>query len=194
MENLYNLSKRYLSIKERQIKLQKIKMPVIKMFMDSEFLDRKLNSISLLTDLIKESKKDNVIVRVDSKELEQWFVDNDIIYKIYHESSHPELISRSSELLKLYLGSNPSVTILEPLLKDLSEPIVKVISENSLALPAEFLAKVAAKLSNDSKLVLNEETISILKRVGGFELWALKRGGEGWVDLVKSKKNKKADL
>lgn len=43
-------------------------MPVIKMFIDSEFLDRKLNSIALLTDLVKDSRGDSDL-KVDPKRL-----------------------------------------------------------------------------------------------------------------------------
>lgn len=45
-------------------------MIIIKKFIDSEFLDRKLNSLALLTDLIKGDSS----LRMNSKKLESWFV------------------------------------------------------------------------------------------------------------------------
>ena len=53
LESIFNLTKRYMSVRQRHKMQEQIKMPIIKMFIDSEFLDRKLNSIALLTDLIR---------------------------------------------------------------------------------------------------------------------------------------------
>ena len=76
-------------------------------------------------------------------------------------------------------------------MEDVSQPMVKVMAETISDIPLPFLNKVAQKLSEDSKTVVNGDVIAILKAVGGYELWSLQRGGEGWVDLVTDKKSRR---
>jgi hypothetical protein len=41
---------------------------------------------------------------------------------------------------------------------------------------------------------LDESILSIVKTIGGYEKWLLSKGGEGWVDVVKEKKNRVEDV
>lgn len=126
------------------------------------------------------------------KKLQMWMEENKIIEKLYQEGAHSELIARSSDVLRLYLDGQPPISTLEPLL-EMSEPIVKLIVENIGYFPNEFLKKVADKIV-EKNMALDSNTLSILKAAGGYESFLLSKGGIGWVDVVKEKKNKRDDL
>lgn len=44
------------------------------------------------------------------------------------------------------------------------------------------------------ELPLDSTTLAIVKAVGGYEKWLLSKGGMGWVDVVKEKKSRQADI
>lgn len=85
------------------------------MFIDSQFLDRKLNSMAIMSDLIRQARlEEDSLPMLET--IHKWIVDNRIIEKLYQEGTHPELISRSSDLLKVHLSFKPPLKSLEPLL------------------------------------------------------------------------------
>lgn len=124
---------RYLSLPEKRRKKYELQPRLARMFIDSQFLDRKLNSLAIMTDLIKQAKLEEDSATM-LEMIEKWIVDNHIVDKLYQEGTHPELISRSSDLLRLHLNFRPSLKSLEPLL-ELNEPILKLIVENLTYFP-----------------------------------------------------------
>jgi|JI6StandDraft_1071083.scaffolds.fasta_scaffold17063_6 hypothetical protein len=161
------------------------------MFIDSQFLDRKLNSLAIMTDLIRQARlEDDPSALLET--IEKWIVENRIIEKLYQEGTHPELISRSSDLLKLHLNFKPTLKSLEPLL-ELNEPILKLIVDNIQYFPIEFLKQVGDRIVA-KELPLDATTLAIVKVVGGYEKWLLSKGGMGWVDVVKEKRNRGQDI
>jgi hypothetical protein len=56
---------------------------------------------------------------------------------------------------------------LEPLL-ELNEAIIKLISENLIYFPEEFIKQVAEKISQKSNISLDTYTLNIVKKVGGY--------------------------
>lgn len=61
--------------------------------MYSDFLDRKLQAVSILTTFMKYSK--NSLVK-SKEEFVQWIKEKEILKAIYNDKSHEELIGRSS--------------------------------------------------------------------------------------------------
>ena len=58
MEGLVLLMKRYLSTRQRMDRVCQTTMAIIKLFIDSDVLERKFNGLSILTDLVKDSRMD----------------------------------------------------------------------------------------------------------------------------------------
>lgn len=83
--------------------------------MFSDFLDRKLQAVSLLTLFFKICGKYG-LTKKPFKEFTQWINDNKILANIYNDKSHSELIAKSSDFLGYYLETQPSVEDLQPLL------------------------------------------------------------------------------
>lgn len=80
---------------------------------------------------------------------------------------------------------------MEPLL-ELSEPLIKLIVENLSYFPADFLKIVGNKIVA-KELPLEHNILLIMKTIGGYETWLLSKGGMGWVDIVRDKKNRLED-
>lgn len=68
MEYLSGISRRFMTLREAKTMIEEIVLPIIKKFIESEFLDRKLNSLALLTDLVKDSRGDSKL-KADPKKL-----------------------------------------------------------------------------------------------------------------------------
>jgi hypothetical protein len=68
-----------------------------------------------------------------------------------------------------------------------------LIVENLSYFPIEFLRIVGNKIVA-KEMPLDATTLSIVKTVGGYEKWLLSKGGMGWVDLVKDKKDRRDDV
>lgn len=80
-------------------------MSMIIRFLFSDFLDRKLQAISLLNSFLKNCYHE--FSSITFAEACTWVKENKILPHIYNEKSHSELITKSSDFLKLYLKSNP---------------------------------------------------------------------------------------
>lgn len=100
---------------EKRRKRYILQPQLAKLFFESPFLDRKLNSLSIISELIKNARIDNTLYE-EMKGLQQWIIDNKIIEGLYQEGTHSELIARSSDVLRLFLDANPPVSSLQPLL------------------------------------------------------------------------------
>lgn len=87
-----------------------------KLFIESPFLERKLNSLSIISELIKTARHEEYL-NDEIRKLQLWIEENKIIDKLYQEGAHSELISRSSDVLRLYLDGQPPVSTLDPLLE-----------------------------------------------------------------------------
>lgn len=83
--------------------------------MQSDFLDRKLYAVSLLTNLLKQSK--HRALRRSMEEILGWVREKGILALIYNEKSHSELIARSADFLQYYLANNCDSKELIPLLE-----------------------------------------------------------------------------
>jgi hypothetical protein len=102
------------------------------------------------------------------------------------------LIGRSSEFLQYYLLQKPSVEELAPLL-EMTDANIKLVSEVFEYFPKEFQAEVVNKIKEKDN-VTNKEALNIMKQIAGCEEWLLKNGGECWVEVVKEKTKRKADI
>ena len=71
--------------------------------------------------------------------------------------------------------------------------MLKLIVDNIQYFPIEFLKQVGDKIVA-KELPLDTTTLVIVKVVGGYEKWLLSKGGMGWVDVVKEKKNRGPDI
>jgi hypothetical protein len=58
----------------------------------------------------------------------------------------------------------------------------------------EFLKEVGDKIVAKELPLDPTTTLSIVKTVGGYERYLLSKGGMGWVDVVKDKKNRREDV
>ena len=111
---------------ERKLAIEELQLGLILRFLQSEFLDRKLNAVSLLTEMVKPTK--HRATKRSSEDIIMWAKEKKILNLIFSEKAHSELISRSSDLLKQYLLSQPTEEELEPLL-EWSEPILKLLND-----------------------------------------------------------------
>ncbi len=94
--------------------------------MQSDFLDRKLYAVTILTSLLKQSKHKSL--KRSFEELIEWIKTKKVLAAIYNEKSHSELISRSADLLQYYLLSHPTFEELTPLL-EWNEAILKLLND-----------------------------------------------------------------
>jgi len=85
--------KRVKSLEERKVIVENFQLDLICRFLFSDFLDRKLQAVSILTTFMKYSK--NSLVRA-KEDFVKWIKDKQILKCIYNDKSHNELISRSS--------------------------------------------------------------------------------------------------
>ena len=84
-------------------------------FLQSDFLDRKLYAVTVLTSLLKQSKHKGL--KRTFEELIDWVREKKVLTAIYNEKSHSELIARSADLLQYFLLSHPTFEELVPLLE-----------------------------------------------------------------------------
>lgn len=120
---------------ERKYICEELQLNLTIRFLQSDFLDRKLYAIAMLTTLLKQSK--HRVLRRSSEELLGWVREKGILPLIYNEKSHSELISRSADFLQYFLLSQTSVEELAPLL-EWNEPILKLVNDCYEYLPEEF--------------------------------------------------------
>lgn len=122
-----------------------------------------MHAVTTITDLIRISKHHSNNLSYDL--LCAWIVKNDIIRKIFNEKSHPELISRATDLIKIYLLEQPPLETLEPFLET-SETILKVSNELLEHFPKAFRATLVQKITS-KKDVTNKDALDIVKKSGG---------------------------
>lgn len=46
----------------------------------------------------------------------------------------------------------------------------------------------------EKELPLDSSVLAIMRSIGGYEGWLLSKGGMGWVEMVKEKKNRAEDI
>jgi hypothetical protein len=73
--------------------------------LQSDFLDRKLYAVAVLTSLLKQSK--HRVLKRSTEDLVKWVREKGVMAAIYNEKAHSELISRSADFLQYYLLSQP---------------------------------------------------------------------------------------
>jgi hypothetical protein len=129
-------------------------------FLQSDFLDRKLYAVSLLTTLLKQSK--HRVLRRSAEELLGWVREKGILPLIYNEKSHSELIARSSDFLQYYLLSQPKFEELTPLL-EWNESILKLVNDCYEYLPEDFREELVKKVKGKTN-VTNKDALEIIKR------------------------------
>jgi len=117
-ENIYTSVNEFLrrikKTSERKKITESLQLQLILRFLFSDFLDRKLQAVTLLTSFLKICK--HSVTVMPAKELERWIRENKILPAIYNEKSHSELINRSTDFMQLYLITNPPLEDLSPLL------------------------------------------------------------------------------
>ncbi len=104
--SLTEFLKRIKPSSERKYICEELQLNLTIRFLQSDFLDRKLYAISMLTTLLKQSK--HRVLRRSQEELLAWVKEKAILSLLYNEKAHSELISRSSDFLQLYLLSQPN--------------------------------------------------------------------------------------
>lgn len=114
MTSIQEFMKRLYTLSERKTIVEKLQLDLILRFLFSDFLDRKLQAVSLLTSFFKMCRHN--ITKKSLKSFVEWIRENKILQAIYNDKSHSELISKSSDFLKYYLELNPNVEELQPLL------------------------------------------------------------------------------
>lgn len=96
------------------------------------------------------------------------------------------------DFLKFYLSEQPTMENLEPFLET-SETILKVTNELFEYFPREFREQLVQKITSKDE-AKSKDAIEIVKKSGGNEIWLLRNGGDGWVDVMKNKRNRSDDL
>lgn len=88
--------------KRRSI-LQGLELDLALRFINSDFLERKMQAVTIFTDLLKQAILRPSETYLKTTDLFDWFSKNDIIKKIFNEKSHSELVGRGSDFLQSYL-------------------------------------------------------------------------------------------
>ena len=83
--------------------LQELELDLALRFINSDFLEKKMQAVSIFTDLLKHAVLRPSEAYLKTGELFEWFSKNDIIKKIFNEKSHSELVGRGSDFLQSYL-------------------------------------------------------------------------------------------
>lgn len=104
---LYDFYKRLVSARERKNIIETLRMDLALRFINSDFLERKMHAVTTITELIRLSKHHSNNLTYD--QICNWIVKNEIIRKIFNEKSHPELITRATDLIKIYLLEQPPI-------------------------------------------------------------------------------------
>ena len=100
---------------QRKAIIEELQLGLANRFLQSDFLDRKLYAVTVLTSLLKQSKHKGLKRTFD--ELIDWVKEKKVLNALYNEKAHSELISRSADLLQYYLLSHPTFEELTPLLE-----------------------------------------------------------------------------
>lgn len=88
---------------KRRSVLQELELDLALRFINSDFLEKKMQAVSIFTDLLKHAVLRPSEAYLKTGELFEWFSKNDIIKKIFNEKSHSELVGRGSDFLQSYL-------------------------------------------------------------------------------------------
>lgn len=187
MTSIQEFMKRLYTLSERKTIVEKLQLDLILRFLFSDFLDRKLQAVSLLTSFFKMCRHN--ITKKPLKSFVEWIRENKILQGIYNEKSHSELIGKSSDFLKYYLEVNPTIEELQPLLI-WNDAIIKLVADNFEDLPAEIQNSIVEKIKSKTNVV-NPDALSIIKKTPNCEAWLLQNGGECWVEVVREKTKRK---
>lgn len=113
--SLTEFLKRVKPASQRKAICEELQLSLAYRFLQSDFLDRKLYAVTIVTTLLKQSR--TKAMKRSFEELISWIREKNIFAAIYNEKSHSELISRSADLLQYYLISHPTFEDLTPLLE-----------------------------------------------------------------------------
>lgn len=86
MTSLQEFMKRLYTLEERKTIIQKLQLDLILRFLFSDFLDRKLQAVTLLTVFFKMCR--HKITRKSMKSFIEWIRENKILPGIYNDKSH----------------------------------------------------------------------------------------------------------
>lgn len=189
MISLHDFYRRLLTAEERRKRFEVIKLNLSLKFINSDFLERKLHAITTITEFVKQSRSQ--FHQISYADICEWILKNDLLRKIFNEKSHPELMSRAMDFIKLYLEDRPKLETLDPFLET-NETMLKVSNDLFDNFPRPFRDTLVAKIISKEN-VTNKDAIEIIKKQGGNESWLLHNGGEGWVDVVRLKKKRNDD-
>ena len=123
---LMEFLKRIKPTAQRKAICEELQLGLAIRFLQSDFLDRKLYAVTVLTSLLKQSKHKGM--KRTFEELIDWIKEKKVLTSIYNEKSHSELIARSADMLQYYLLSHPSFEELTPLL-EWNESILKLLND-----------------------------------------------------------------
>lgn len=108
IKNMQELLKRVFSPSEQLEMIEKFSLDLSYLCFNSEFLERKLQGLKTIMEIIKEVKYrfkryDNLL---DSDQLCRWLKEKAILEGLYGTNSHSQLIQRSSDFLKFMVNED----------------------------------------------------------------------------------------
>lgn len=125
----------------------KSQLDLLIIFLQSPYIEKKLSALNDIKKLFE--KKNKIASPVTPEKLAEWLADSKILEYIYKEAKHPELISRSTELLS-HLATYDRLT------KEIIEMLWDTcIHENKHEAVAEATITVIASLAK----ILNEDML-----------------------------------
>lgn len=172
-DDILNVIKAYYEQNEKALGkeeyLAKAQLDMLLVFLQSPYIDKKLTA---LNEIKKMFDKRNKIKEVPSRTLAEWLSKSQVIEYIYQEAKHPELISRSADLIIILAENNKlKEETLEMLWENcINEHKHEAVTEATLNVIASIAKSLDSKmidllLDHIHKLPLNMlgEYISILK-------------------------------
>lgn len=172
-DDILNVIKAYYEQNEKALGkeeyLAKAQLDMLLVFLQSPYIDKKLTA---LNEIKKMFDKRNKLKEVPSRTLAEWLSKSQVIEYIYQEAKHPELISRSADLIIILAENNKlKEETLEMLWENcINEHKHEAVTESTLNVVASIAKSLDSKmidllLDHIHKLPLNMlgEYISILK-------------------------------
>jgi len=148
----------------------RFQLDLLLIFLQSPYIEKKLSALNEIKKLF--DKKNKVGKDVSSEQLAEWLSDCKIIDYIYKEAKHPELISRSTELLSnLAINNRLNKETIEMLWETcinehkheaVAEATLNVIASLAKILPPDMINSFVEHIQNLSLSILGEY-ISIFK-------------------------------
>jgi hypothetical protein len=106
-DDILNVIKAYYEANEKTLGkeeyLAKAQLDMLLVFLQSPYIDKKLTA---LNEIKKMFDKRNKLKEVSPKTLANWLAESKVIEYIYQEAKHPELISRSADLIIILAENN----------------------------------------------------------------------------------------